>query len=143
MKLFTAIVICLILITGCSRKTPQPNVPGRVAYSPSLEPLIGEWDAEDGFALIVKRIDNEIVVDNPQSDTLRYEISGATASDRSITFTQHHRMQDGSYSAFGEVPCKCIIAVVDGKPDSLNFSLSIPQSPKVESELYTRRKPTK
>jgi len=49
-------------------------------------------------------------------------------------------MQDGSYNVFGEVPCQCTISVVDGDPDSLNFSISIPQNSKIMSELYTRRK---
>ena len=107
---------------------------------PSLEPLVGEWDGEDGFALLVKRDGQEIVINNSPNDDVRFEISDVSSGDSSVSFTQHHFLQDGTPNLFSEVACKCTIEVVKEKPDSLRFTIRSPDLPEGESEIYTRRK---
>ncbi len=139
MKYAIAVLVCLSLIVGCTKAKPKANIPGRVPYVASLDALIGEWDSEGELALIVKRVGNELVVDNPQNDTVRVEISECSSTENSISFTQHHPMQDGSPNLFSDVACRCTIKTVEGNKDQMVFTISAPEIPQ-ESDVYSRRK---
>lgn len=133
--LLLAFVACL----GCSQKVAKENIAGELAYSKKFEPLIGEWDSEGEFALIVKRDGDSIVIDNPPNELWQIEVSNVAADGTAIRFVQRHIIKDGSFNPFSGVECSCTLKPIAGSPNKLEFTMITPETPNEPPVVYTRR----
>ena len=133
------LLLAFILCLGCSQKVSKENIAGELAYNKTFEPLIGDWNSEDEFALIVARDGDSIVIDNPPNELWQIEVSNVTADGDAINFVQRHIIKDGSFNPFSGVECNCTLKPMDGSPNRLEFTMTTSETPNEPPVVYTRR----
>ena len=133
------LLLAFILCLGCSQKVAKENIAGELAYSKSFEPLIGDWNSEGEFALIVARDGDSIVIDNPPNELWQIEVSNVTADGDAINFVQRHIIKDGSFNPFSGVECNCTLKPMDGSPNRLEFTMTTSETPNEPPVVYTLR----
>ena len=133
------LLLAFILCLGCSQKVAKENIAGELAYNKSFEPLIGDWNSEGEFALIVARDGDSIVIDNPPNELWQIEVSNVTADGDAINFVQRHIIKDGSFHPFSEVECNCTLKPMDGSPNRLEFTMTTSETPNEPPVVYTLR----
>ena len=133
------LLLAFILCLGCSQKVSKENIAGELAYNKTFEPLIGDWNSEGEFALIVARDGDSIVIDNPPNELWQIEVSNVTADGDAINFVQRHIIKDGSFNLFSGVECNCTLKPMDGSPNRLEFTMTTSETPNEPPVVYTRR----
>ena len=133
------LLLAFILCLGCSQKVSKENIAGELAYNKTFEPLIGDWNSEGEFALIVARDGDSIVIDNPPNELWQIEVSNVTADGDAINFVQRHIIKDGSFNPFSGVECNCTLKPMDGSPNRLEFTMTTSETPNEPPVVYTRR----
>ena len=133
------LLLAFILCLGCSQKVAKENIAGELAYNNTFEPLIGDWNSEGEFALIVARDGDSIVIDNPPNELWQIEVSNVTADGDAINFVQRHIIKDGSFNPFSGVECNCTLKPMDGSPNRLEFTMTTSETPNEPPVVYTRR----
>ena len=135
----TLLLLAFILCLGCSEKVAKENIAGELAYNKKFEPLIGEWNSEGEFALIVARDGDSVVIDNPPNELWQIEVSNVAADGGAIKFVQRHIIKDGSFNPFSGVECNCTLKPIDGSPNKLEFTMTTSETPDEPPGVYTRR----
>ena len=133
------LLLAFILCLGCSQKVAKENIAGELAYNKSFEPLIGDWNSEGEFALIVARDGDSIVIDNPPNELWQIEVSNVTVDGDAINFVQRHIIKDGSFNPFSGVECNCTLKPMDGSPNRLEFTMTTSETPNEPPVVYTLR----